>query len=264
MRVLNSSQQVQGVAERVPAAPETGLRRVLRVYGQPAQRYGEYALGAGTLLGMLLSVWAAFVYAPTDATQGPAQRIFYFHVPIALDAYLAFFVVFLASVGYLWRGDERWDWVAKGAAEIGTLFTTLTLISGSLWGRPIWGTWWVWDARLTTSLIMWFIYVGYLLLRTYTGRTSGGARAAAVLGIIGFVDVPINYLSVTWWRTLHPIQVLPLGGTPQMPPTMLLAFMLSMVTFLLLFGWLLIQSYRLERAVTLVQRLRATVEYADD
>lgn len=264
MRVLGSSQSVQRVTAPVTVAPETGVRRALRLYGEPAQRYGEYVLGAGTLIGMMVSIWAAFLYAPTDATQGVAQRIFYFHVPVALDSYVAFFVVFVASIVYLWRGDERWDWAAKGAAEIGTVFTTLTLISGTLWGRPIWGTWWVWDARLTTSLIMWFIYVGYLLLRTYTGRTSGGARAAAVLGILGFVDVPINYLSISWWNTLHPAPVMPIGGTPQMPPQMFEAFMIAMVTFLLLFGLLLVQCYRIERAVSLVQRLRATVEYADD
>ena len=94
--------------------------------------------------------------------------------------------------------------IARANAEIGTLFTTLVLVTGSLWGRPVWGAWWAWDARMTTTLILWFIYVGYLLLRSYTGRSEGGARTAAVLGIVGFVDVPIDYLSITWWRTQHP------------------------------------------------------------
>ncbi|HEV2237529.1 MAG TPA: cytochrome c biogenesis protein CcsA, partial [Ktedonobacterales bacterium] len=122
-------------------------------------------LGLATAIGMVVSIWAIFAYAPEDALSGVVQRIFYFHVPVAWDAYLAFFTVFVASIMYLWRRDERWDWLARAAAEIGTELTTLVLITGSLWGKPIWGTWWTWDARLTSTLFLWFIYVGYLILR---------------------------------------------------------------------------------------------------
>ncbi len=262
MHVISPRQRASGVEQAPGTGPASGQK--VRLSERPALRYGEYALGALVVIGMMVSIWAALIYAPTDALQGDVQRIFYFHVPVSLVAYLAFFVVFVASVLYLWRGEERWDSLARASAEIGTVFTTLTLISGSLWGRPIWGTWWVWDARLTTSLILWFVYIAYLLLRMYTGRSAGGARAAAVLGIIGFVGVPINYLSVNWWNTLHPAQVVPLGGTPQLPPQMLLAFMISLVTFVLLFAFLLLQVYRLERMQTTVRQLRARVEYADD
>ncbi len=214
-------------------------------------------LGALTAVGMTVSLWAIFAYAPTDAIQGVAQRIFYFHVPIAWVAFLAFFIVFVASIVYLWRRDERWDWLARAAAEIGTVFTTLTLIMGSLWGKPIWGTWWQWDARLTTTLILWFIYVGYLMLRSYTGRTPAGARAAAVLGIVGFVDVPIDYLSVTWWRTIHPTADYVSAG---LPPQAVTAFMLALTTFTLFFALLLVLVYHIERVQAAAEKLRGQIE----
>lgn len=225
-----------------------------------ARRYGELALLGVTTLGILLTIWAAFIYAPTELVEGPVQRIFYVHVPLAWISYLAFFFVLAGSALYLWRRDERWDTFARVNAEIGTVFTTLVLISGSLWGRAYWGAWWVWDERLTTSLLMWFIYVGYLALRSYTGRTAQGARAAAVVGILGFIVTPINYMSVKWWRTLHPDQVLPLGGTPQLPASMIIALMISLVTFTLLYALLTIEVYKLERAQAEAERLRIEVE----
>lgn len=150
-----------------PAVPGQDAAPQLESSGLPglARRYGEYVLGAAVAVGMILSIWAAFVYAPTDAVQGPVQRIMYFHVPMAWLAYLSFFVVFVASIAYLIRRDERWDWIARGSAEVGVIFTTLVLISGSIWGKAFWGTWWTGEARLTTTLILWFIYVAYLLLR---------------------------------------------------------------------------------------------------
>jgi heme exporter protein C len=244
-----------------PAIPAAGTRPAwMPAWLVPVARYGEYALGAITALSVLVWLWAAFFGAPTDALQGNVQRIEYLHVPMAWVAYLAFFVVFVASILYLWRRDARWDLLARASAEIGTVFTTLVLITGSLWGRPVWGTWWQWDARMTTTLILWFVYVAYLLLRSYTGISEGGARAAAVLGIVGFVDVPINYLSVTWWRTLHPALQVPLGGTPQAPPSVVLTLMLGLLTFTLLYAFLSIQVYRLNAYARAAQLLRAQAE----
>lgn len=250
------------IASRSPAPPAEPLAVAGRgpAWLRPAARYGEVALGIAAALAMLTGIWAAFFYAPTEAVQGDVQRIEYFHVPMAWVAYLSFFIVFVASIAYLWRRDERWDLVARAAAELGTVFTTLVLITGSLWGKPIWGTWWAWDARMTTTLILWFIYVGYLVLRSYTGRSESGARAAAVLGIVGFVDVPIDYLSVTWWRTLHPNLQVPLGGAPQAPAAVISTLMLCMLAFTLLFAFLMIQVYRLQRLQTETQRLRALVD----
>ncbi len=223
-------------------------------------RYGEVALAGATALVMLLAIGMAFFYAPTEAVQGDVQRIEYIHVPIAWTAFLAFFIVFVASALYLWRKDERWDWLARSGAEIGTIFTTLALITGSLWGRPVWGAWWAWDARMTTTLILWFIYVGYLLLRSYTGHSAAGARAAAVLGIVGFIDVPIDYLSVTWWRTLHPALQLPLGQQAQAPASVVVTLMVALAAFTLLFGYLLFLVYRLQRLQSEALRLRARAE----
>jgi heme exporter protein C len=230
-------------------------------------RYGEYALGGVTLIGIVITIWAALVYAPTDAYDGDIQRIMYMHVPMAWVAFLAFFVVFGASVLYLWKRDARWDWLARASAELGVVFTTLALITGSIWGKPAWGAWWVWDdPKLTTTLILWFIYVGYLLLRFYTGRGATSARSAAVLGIIGFADVPIVYFAASWWRSQHPGLVAGPGGNGEIDSRMLTALMISTVTITLLYAFLLLQKYRIEglQAITLRLRARAEVARADD
>ena len=215
-------------------------------------------LGTLSLIGMMVSIWMIFLYAPTDAIEGQPQRIFYFHVPVAWIGMLAFGVVTVAGIGYLWKKDERWDWAARASAELGAVFITLALITGSIWGKTTWGTWWTWDARLTTTLILWFIYIGYLMLRSYMGRTHESARSGAVLAIIGLIDVPIIYESVNWWRTLHPQAEV---GTPgALPPSVVLTLMISLVTFTLFYSFLMIQLYQLQRMQTLAQRLRASVE----
>jgi len=211
-----------------------------------------------TFIGMMTSIFMIFLYVPTDAIEGIPQRIFYFHVPIAWIGMLAFGVVTVAGIGYLWKKDERWDWAARASAELGAVFITLALITGSIWGKTTWGTWWTWDARLTTTLILWFIYIGYLMLRSYMGRTHESARSGAVLAIIGLIDVPIIYESVNWWRTLHPQAEV---GTPgALPPSVVLTLMISLVTFTLFYSFLMIQLYQLQRMQTLAQRLRASVE----
>ncbi|GHO92785.1 cytochrome C biogenesis protein CcmC [Reticulibacter mediterranei] len=217
-------------------------------------------LGALSFIGMMVSIWMIFLYAPTDALQGPTQRIFYFHVPISWIGMLAFVVLAVASViGLVRRDDERWDWIARAAAEIGTVFITLALISGAIWGKPIWGTWWTWDPKLTATLILWFMYVGYLMTRNYMGRTTDSARVGAVLALVGVVDVPIIYLSVQWWRGQHPTAMV---GVPEaaLPPSAVLTLMVALVTFTLLYAFLMVQVYQLQRLQTLAQRLRAIVE----
>lgn len=227
---------------------------------RPAARLpiASLILGVLALAGISLSIWMIFLYAPEDAVQGQPQRIFYFHVPIAWLAMLGFIVVAAGGIGYLITKDERWDWTARAAAEIGALFTTLTLVLGSIWGKTIWGTWWTWDARLTTTLILWFIYIGYLMLRSYMGRTHSSARAGAVLAIIGIIDVPIIYESVNWWRTLHPGPQV--GVTGALPNSVVLTLMISLTSFTLLFSFLMIQLYQLQRMQTLARRLRASLE----
>jgi len=258
MRVASRNLATSAMSAAPPTIWERLARSLAPALG-PVRQYGEYVLGGATLLTVTLAIWMAFLYAPTEAVQGDVQRIEYFHVAIAWVAYLAFFVVFAAGVVYLWRRDERWDWLARASAEIGTVFTTLVLITGSLWARPVFGTWWQWDARLTTTLILWFIYVGYLLLRSYTGRGEGGARNAAVLGIAGFVAVPINYLSITWWRTLHPEPRYQIGHV-QAPPAVVITLLVAVLAFTLFYAFLMLQVYRLQRLQTEVERLRVRVD----
>jgi len=215
----------------------------------------DRVLQGALLVSFLASLYLAFIYAPTEAVQGDVQRIFYFHVPMAWLAYLSFFVVFLGSIVYLWKRDQRWDIYARCSAEIGVLFTTLVLITGSLWGRPIWGTWWTWDARLTSTLILWAVYVVYLMLRSYSSDPARGARYGAILGIIGFADVPIVQMSVVWWRTLHPAPVIQLEGGGGMPPQMLVALMVSLVAFTLLYAYLMRQRVQIEQLRSEIQQL---------
>ncbi|HUE76736.1 MAG TPA: cytochrome c biogenesis protein CcsA [Longimicrobiales bacterium] len=150
-----------------------------------------------------------FRTSPPDAAMGHLQKIMYVHVPAAWNAFLAFFVVFCASVVYLWRRTERADLLAASAAEVGTLFTGLTLALGSIWGRPTWGVWWTWDARLTSTAVLFILFVGYLALRSFTEDPERRARWSAAVGIFGALNVPIVYMSVRWWRTLHQVQSSP-------------------------------------------------------
>ena len=143
-------------------------------------------------------------------------------------AYLSFGVIFVGSVGYVWKRKPAYDRLARSSAELGFVFTTLVLVTGSLWGRPIWGAWWTWDARLTTTLILWFIYLGYFMVRAYAGDAERAARYAAVLGIIGAVDLPIIHVSVTWWRTLHPAPVVLNTSGPDLPNSMLLTLLVML------------------------------------
>ncbi|HLZ08418.1 MAG TPA: cytochrome c biogenesis protein CcsA [Chloroflexota bacterium] len=212
----------------------------------PSVSWLDRILAAATLISFVAALYLAFVYAPTEAVQGDVQRIFYFHVPIAWLAYLAFFVVFCGSIIYLWKRSEAWDIAARCSAELGVVFTTLVLITGSIWGRPTWGAWWAWDARMTSTLILWSVYVVYLMLRAYSTDRQRGARYGAVLGIIGFADVPIVQMSITWWRTLHPAPVVSLEGSGSLPPEMLLALMVSLLAFTLFYVWMLRQRIQVE------------------
>jgi heme exporter protein C len=230
------------------------------------RRYGEPALLAGAALSFVIAIWAAFILAPTDLGQGDIQRILYFHVPLAIIPYVAFFVVFAASIVYLWRRDPRADALARASAEVGVVYTTLMLVAGMLWGQGYWGRPWDWaDPRLTTTFVLWLIYVSYLLLRFYAGRTEQAARLAAVVGILGFLDVPIVHFAVTWWRSIHPdIDYLVSDGGSALPPAATFALLAAFVAFTLLFVFLMLQVYRIERMQSQLERLRARVEYGPE
>jgi len=203
------------------------------------------ALLGATLAAGLLALYMAFVYAPKEATMGDVQRIFYFHVGAAWTALLAFFVVLLGGLAYLRTRDRRWDALALSSAEIGVVFTTLTLATGSIWAKPAWGAWWTWDPRLTTTTVLWLIYVSYLILRSTIDEPERRARFAAVVGIVGFVDVPIVFLSIRLWRTIHPVLVKSEGF--EMAPGMVHALLVALLACTLLYAYLLLVRTSLER-----------------
>lgn len=192
------------------------------------------------ILGVIASLAAAgtlpiaLAVAPPDAVQGQAQRLMYVHVPAAWLAYLAFAAVLLCSIGYLLSRDLRWDRRAQAAAEIGVGMTALAIVLGSLWGRPVWGVWWVWDPRLVTTTVLLLVYVGYLGVRGLSADPHASARRTSAVGILAFVNIPIVHFSVVWWRTLHqPPTLLQPGGSHPIAPGMLAALLASLVTFTL-------------------------------
>ena len=198
-----------------------------------------------TFFVMLYVLYLIFLSVPTDKNLGISQRIFYFHVPLAWSGFLCFFVVLIGSIGYLWKKSSPWDRLAHSAAEIGVLFITLMLMSGVLWAKPVWGVWWTWDPRLTTSLILWLIYVAYLMLRSYSSTRQQGAKYAALLGIAGFIDVPIVYLSIYWWRTVHPQPLVGPATSGGLDPSMQSALMISTLAFTLVLISLLVERMSL-------------------
>ena len=200
-------------------------------------------LGIVALALLLVGSFVGLFVVPADSMQGDIQRLMYVHVPAAWLAFLSFFVVFLMSVLYLIQRDLRWDRVAQSSAEIGVVFTVLTLALGSMWGKPTWGVWWAWDSRLTTTAIMLAIYVGYLAIRSFADDPDKRARWAAIVGIIGFANVPIVYLSVIWWRTLHQ----PPSSPRSVSPEILWTLMFNLAAFTLVYIYLMMRRIRLAK-----------------
>ena len=206
----------------------------------------------------VLSVVATFVraiyFTPIEARQGAAQKIFYLHAPSAIvGLYVAFGLVGIAGVLYLWLRDERLDRVAASAVEVGVVFMTVVLITGPMWAKPIWGTWWTWDARLTLTLFLWFVYIGYLLFRGAIEDQGTRARYSAVLGVLGALLVPFIHLSVYLFRTLHPMPIVLKPSSPSLPNDMLWTFVMAILSFTLLFFALLRVRYRLAERLDALQ-----------
>jgi heme exporter protein C len=204
-------------------------------------------LGAVALLALLGAQAFGFLASAPDRDMGHLQKIMYVHVPSAWVAMIAFLVVFVCCILYLWKRDERYDLFAASSAEIGVVLTGLTLALGSIWGKPTWGVWWTWDPRLTSTAILFMIYAGYLALRSFTDDVERRARWSAAVGILAFLNVPIVYLSVRWWRTIHQIQ-----STPQTVDTMYAwGLRLNAIAFLLVYIYFVVRRYhaaRIERA----------------
>jgi len=205
-------------------------------------------------VAIIAALYLVFVYAPTERVMGDVQRIFYFHVSSAWVGFFAFFVTLIASIAYLWKGTRRGDIVALSSVEVGVTFMTMAIISGSIWAKVVWNVWWTWDPRLTTSTILWLIYVSYLMLRNAIDDEARRARFAAVYGIVGFVSVPITFMAIRWWRTIHPV-VLDSQGFNLAPP-MLTTLLFCIGAFTLLYFTLLIHRVRLEQLADEVEQLK--------
>jgi heme exporter protein C len=207
------------------------------------------ALGWATLAALVVLAMFGLWGAPKDAVQSDAQRLMYLHVPAAWIAYLAFGVTATASALYLWPRTRSlvWDRIAGASAELGVLFTALTLVLGSLWGRPVWGVWWAWDARLVTTAVLFFLYVGYLALRRVPAAPEVRAKRCAIAALVAFVDVPIVHFSVTWWRTLHQeATVFDPELKAHIHGVMAFTLLWGVLAFTLLYAYLLDKRYRLE------------------
>ncbi len=210
------------------------------------------------LTGALLSyaLYLALVVAPTEQTMGNVQRIFYYHVPSAWTAFLLFLVNFIASVAYLIRRNPAADAIAVVTAEVGVVFCTVVLVTGPLWARPVWGIWWTWDIRLTSTLVLWLIYVAYLTLRRFS--TSGQTPVlAAALAVFGALDVPLVYFSIWIFRTQHPQPVI--GGGGSIDPRMLHVLLVNWAAFLCLAVLVCWSRYRLELLQREVEEAQAQV-----
>ena len=218
-----------------------------------------FLLAGASGVAVLVALGMVFLYAPREAAMGDVQRIFYFHVASAWVGFFAFFVTFLASAGYLARGERRWDILALSSVEIGLAFITMTVVTGSLWARPVWGAYWTWEPRLTISAVQLLIYVAYGMLRAAIESPERRARFAAVYGIVAFATVPLSWFAIRWWRTIHP-DILTGGEGMAITPRMVHTLLISLAAFTLLYANLLRQRMRLERAADGLARLRARIE----
>ncbi len=245
---------------RESKAPDVPLKEQWLSFGSVVF---DFLTIGGALVLMVVALAFDFLIAPNEVNQGPVQRIFYIHVPSAWTAFMAFLLVALSSIAYLVSRDRRWDIYAHACAEVGILFCTIVLITGPIWAKPIWGVWWTWDARLTLTLILWFIYLAYLMIRAQDIEAEKKARYSAVLAIVGAVSIPINHFSVVWWRTIHPKPVVITGkgiGAGLEHSMFLVALGVTFLALLTMFTALLRQRVALEEMRDESERLRLRLE----
>jgi len=206
-----------------------------------------------------IAIYGAFLWAPNEKTMGFLQRIFYFHAASGEVMILAFCVVFIGNVGYLIRRKPQWDWLATSGVEVGLMFNTISLVTGPIWAKPAWGIWWDWDARLTSTFVLWVLYVSYLLLRRLIENPERRAVISSVFGIFAFLDVPLVYFSIWWWRTQHPPPLIFKSGG--LSPQMLQVFLFSMAALSALMILMVWQRYELESLRHIVEELQVESEY---
>ena len=217
-------------------------------------------LGAVAILLVIASAYAAFFIAPEERTMGLIQRIFYFHVASAWAGFTAFFLCFLGNLLYVWKRAQKYDWLAVSGAEVGLAFTTVVLITGPIWAHPVWGIWWTWDARLTSTFVLWLLYVSYLLLRTLVEEPDRRALLSSLFGIFAFLDVPLVFGAIRWWRTQHPQPVIMGGQGSGLDPTMKAVFFFSALAMHVFMLFLIVERYALEKMQTETDFLTREVE----
>jgi heme exporter protein C len=217
-------------------------------------------LGAIAILLVLASAYASFFIAPEERTMGLIQRIFYFHVSSAWAGFTAFFLCFLGNLLYVWKRAQKYDWLAVSGAEVGLAFTTVVLITGPIWAHPVWGIWWTWDARLTSTFVLWLLYVSYLLLRTLVEEPDRRALLSSLFGIFAFLDVPLVFGAIRWWRTQHPQPVIAGGQGSGLEPTMKAVFFFSAFAMHVFMAFLVAERYALEKMQTETDFLAREVE----
>jgi len=203
--------------------------------------------GALVVLLVVAAGWASLKIAPTENSMGEIQRIFYLHAASGWAGMTAFFVCFVANIFYVLGRKQKYDWIAVSAAEVGLAFTTVLLITGPIWAHPVWGIWWTWDARLTSTFILWMLYIAYLLLRGMVEEPDRRALLSAIFGIFAFIDVPLVFGAIRWWRTQHPQPVIMGGPGSGLEPTMRKVFFFSVLAMHALMVLLLSERYRLEK-----------------
>ena len=234
-------------ATSLPARPQAGTLR------DTLMRDGLLVAGAAL---MAVTLYLVYFWVPTELNLGVSQRIFYFHVPLGWIGMVSIVIVAIASVMYLITKREKWDSLAYASAELGLIFATLIIVTGSVWAKPVWGVWWTWDAKLTTTLILWFIFLGYLMIRAYAPKGSQGARYGAVVALFGAIDAPIIYMATVWWRTAHPdLNIGPLAESGSLDSRMGITLLVSIVTFTVLFAHVLMVRYSLRRSEAALDEL---------
>jgi heme exporter protein C len=204
-------------------------------------------LGVVAVLLVIAAAYGAFYIAPEERTMGFIQKIFYLHAPAAWAGMDVFFVCFVANILYVWKREKKYDWLGVATAEVGLAFTTIVLITGPIWAHPVWGIWWTWDARLTSTFVLWLLYVSYLLLRMLVEEPERRAMLSAVFGILAFLDVPLVYGSIRWWRTQHPQPVILGEPGSGLEPTMAKVFFFSVLAMHVLALFLIVERYVLEK-----------------
>ena len=219
-------------------------------------------IGAFVIVLVGVAAYANFYVAPTERTMGAIQRIFYFHASSAWAGSTAFFICFVANLLYVWRRREKWDALGVACAEVGLAFITVVLITGPIWAHPVWGIWWTWDARLTSTFVLWLLYISYLLLRTLIEEPDRRALLSALFGIFAFLDVPLVFGAIRWWRTQHPAPVIMGGPGSGLEPTMKKVFLFNVLVMHILMVFLVAQRYGLEKLRGEVDVIRRESEAA--